>query len=173
MFQPKTSKDINLVFSTEKINEILRKEDLGIKRTRDEHIWLNNIHGVRKSNLKFGFTQEEIQEYAKCKLDVQYFAEKYCMVKREDGTVGNIKLRDYQKDIIDLYDKSKYSILMASRQTGKCISLITSVLVKDSITGLEYYITMGELYYSYIKKFRRLNILERVKYYFYKILSKL
>jgi hypothetical protein len=123
MFTTKTKKDdSSLVFSTEKVNEILRKEDLGLKRTRDEHIWLNNIHGVRKANLKFGYTQEEIQEYAKCKLNVQYFAEKYCMVKREDGSIGNITLRDYQKDIINLYDKSKYSILMASRQTGKTIS---------------------------------------------------
>ena len=145
MFPTKTSKDINLVFSTEKINEIIRKEDLGLKRTRDEHIWLNNIHGVRKANLKFGFTQEEIQEYAKCKLDVHYFAEKYCMVKREDGSIGNITLREYQKDIIDLYDKSKYSILMASRQTGKCISLVTKVLVINKLTGVESEITIGEL----------------------------
>lgn len=113
----------SLVFSTEIVNNIIDKENKGIPLLRNEKIWLKNLSGVRKPGLKFGMTQHELAEYLRCKLSVQYFAEKYCQIKREDGSIGPMKLRDYQKDIIDLYTKSSRAILMASRQCGKAQDL--------------------------------------------------
>jgi len=162
---------INVLTST-KVNDIIKKNSQGLKLALNEHIWFEKQFGVRKANLNFAMTTGEIDEYAKCKMDVHYFANKYCHIKREDGTIGPMQLRDYQRDIIDLYVNNRYSILMTSRQLGKCNSLVTRLLVKFD-NGDEYEITMGELYYTYIQQERKLTIIEKIKLFLYKALSKL
>lgn len=110
------------VLTTEMVEEIGEKENLGKMLKRHERLWFSNIRGVRRAGVTFAMTDEEVEEYVKCKLSVHYFAEKYCKIKLEDGTIGNMKLREYQKEIINLYTRNRYSILMASRQTGKTVS---------------------------------------------------
>lgn len=112
----------SLVMTTKRIEEIRQRENMGEKIKRDEKLWFSGIKDIRKSNISFAMTNEEMQEYLRCKLSVQYFAEKYCKIKREDGSIGSIKLRDYQKKIMDLYVNNRFAILMASRQTGKTVS---------------------------------------------------
>ena len=112
----------SIVLNTKIVDEILQKENMGIKLKNSEKLWFSNIKGVRRSNIPFAMTNDEISEYAKCKMSVQYFAQKYCHIKREDGSIGPMTLRDYQKDVIDLYTQNRFSILMASRQTGKTVS---------------------------------------------------
>lgn len=116
------------VMTTKKVEEILDKEKYALKLKRSEIIWFSRKPGVRRSGISFAMTKLERQEYAKCKLSVFYFAQKYCKIKREDGTVGEITLRDYQKDIIKLFNDNRYSILMASRQTGKTVSTAIYIL---------------------------------------------
>jgi Terminase large subunit, T4likevirus-type, N-terminal len=121
--------DLNVnVMTTKKVDEIIRKENLGMKKTRNENIWFQNNKQVRKANVTFAMTDNELEEYIKCKRSVLYFAEKYCKIKREDGTIGEITLRDYQIDMINLFDRKRYSILMASRQSGKTISVSIYIL---------------------------------------------
>ena len=126
-----TQKDISEkyvnVWTTRKVNELMVKENKGEKLHMSEKIWFDNKTGIRKANVKFASTKKEIEEFTKCKLDIHYFAENYCQIKREDGTIGPMTLRDYQKDIIDLF-QHKRSILMASRQTGKTISAAITIL---------------------------------------------
>ena len=156
------------ILTTEIIKEIEEKENLGKILKRHEKLWFTNTRGVRKANLIFAMTDEEFEEYIKCKINIHYFAENYCQIKREDGSIGPMKLRDYQKDIIDLYTKNNRSILMASRQTGKCISFITNIIV-ISKSGEKKIIPIGLLYYNELKKERRLTFLEKIKiklYYF-------
>jgi len=123
------------VLTTEIIKDIEERENFGKILKRYEKIWFSNLRGVRKPNMTFAMTENEFEEYIKCKINIHYFAENYCHIKREDGTIGQMKLRDYQKDIIDLYTKNPRSILMASRQTGKTVSaaivMIHFVLFND------------------------------------------
>lgn len=116
------------VLTTEIVDDIINRENLGKKLGRHEKLWFSNMRGIRKANLTFAMTELEFEEYIKCKINIQYFAEKYCQIKREDGTIGPMTLRDYQKDIIDLYTKNPRSILMASRQTGKTVSAAIVIL---------------------------------------------
>ena len=132
-------------------------KNFGIKNTPD----------VRKGHIKMQLTEEEITEYIKCKQDVQYFANHYCQIKREDGTIGPITLRDYQQDIMDLYTKNRYSILMASRQMGKCLTFDTKInIIIDERLKPMY---LGELFYSELKKRRKLTFLEKLKLLLYKL----
>jgi len=159
------------VLTTKKVEEIIKKSNLGMKLTRSEYIWFQNQPQVRKAHLTFAMTDDELVEYIKCKKSVHYFAQKYCKIKREDSSIGAIKLRDYQKDIISLFDENRFSILMASRQTGKCLAFKTIVYIKQD--NVVKRITLGELYYSIIYDIRKLTFLEKIKFKLYKILSKL
>ena len=116
------------VLTSKKVDEIIDKQNKGEKLTMSEKIWFKGQVGVRRSYLQFASTSKELNEYSKCKMNIHYFAEKYCKIKREDGTIGPMTLRDYQKDIIDLFTQNNYSILMASRQTGKTISAAITIL---------------------------------------------
>lgn len=161
------------VLTTDKIIDIEERDSKGIPLKRHEKVWFKNQTGIRKSGLPFAMTKEEVMEYAKCKLSVHHFAEGYCKIKRGDGTIGNMKLRDYQKDIIDLYMDNRFSILMASRQTGKCLNFNTIVTIKKENTEKEINISIGELYYLNISKTRKLTWKEKLKYKLYKIISKI
>ena len=161
----------SLVMTTKRVDEIRHRENMGAKLKREEKLWFSGIKDVRKADLTFAMTDDEVQEYLKCKLSVQYFAEKYCKIKREDGSIGSIKLRDYQKRIMDLYVNNRFSILMASRQTGKCNLFSIKVLQEND--GLIEEITLGELYFNYLISFRKLTFLEKIKYFLYKLYIKL
>lgn len=156
------------ILTTEKVNIIIGKENKGLPLTKYDRIWFKGYKGIRKPGLIFAWTDEEINEYAKCKLSVHYFAEKYCQIKREDGTVGPLKLRDYQKRIITLFDENRYSILMASRQCGKCTSFTTTV----QIDGFDKPIPLGILYFQWLKQIRHLTFLEKIKFFLYRIYLK-
>ena len=160
------------ILTSEIIKDIEERENLGKLLKRYEKLWFSNTRGVRKPYLTFAMTEDEFEEYIKCKINIHYFAESYCQIKREDGSVGPMKLREYQKDIIDLYTKNNRSILMASRQTGKCNSFITNVLiVSDNDQIIK--IPIGLLYYNEVKKERKLTLLEKFKIKLYNILYKL
>lgn len=169
----KKKEEQSIVFTTEIVNDIINKENKGLKTHRDEKLWLKNETNVRRPGIKFSMTDEELKEYTMCKLSVHYFAEKYCKIKKEDGSVGEMRLRDYQKEIIDLYTKNRYSILMASRQVGKCIDLSTYVYMLDEKTGEKFTLPLFELYFSVLKTERKLTTLEKIKYFLYKIYEKI
>lgn len=170
------------IFSTERIEELKTLVDDGYKLTRDEKFWFSNFPLVKRAGLTFSFTDEEINEYTKCKLGVdqfgnpfrnldgqilsqsgvQYFAEKYCKIKNELGQINNIRLREYQKEIMDMYMNNRFSVLLASRQTGKCCQVGTKINADYSEIEIE------KLWYE--NKTNK-TILEKIKIFLYKILS--
>jgi hypothetical protein len=161
-------KEVRTIFTSSLISTIVDRINDGVVIKRHENPWFKNEVGIRRSGITFRMTDYEIEEYIKCKLDIHYFAEKYCMVKTEDGSIRNITLREYQKDILDLYTKNRFSILMGSRQIGKCFSFNTLVEVEN----LGVY-RVGILYYEIASRFRKLTILERIKIRIYNIIYKL
>ena len=155
------------IFTSKNITEITEQIADGVVVKRYQNPWFKNEVGVRRAGLSFGITPDEFQEYMKCSEDIHYFAERYCQIKREDGSIGPIRLRPYQKEILNLY-KFNRVILCASRQSGKCASRQT---ILDT---LEYgKISIGDLYDKYLLKQRKLTLLEKTKLFLYKLLSRL
>ena len=111
-----------MIFTTKLVDESTDKINDGIVIKRYQNPWLKSEVGLRRAGVSFRMSTEEQEEYIKCALDVHYFTEQYCRVKTEDGSVGQIKLREYQKEILDNFVNSRFNILMASRQVGKTIS---------------------------------------------------
>ena len=111
-----------MIFTTKLVDEATDKINDGIVVKRYQNPWLKSEVGLRRAGASFKMTPDEQQEYVRCALDVHYFTEKYCKVKTEDGSIDNILLRDYQKEMLDNFVNNRFSILMASRQVGKTIS---------------------------------------------------
>jgi len=111
-----------MIFTTKLVDEATDKINDGIVVKRYQNPWLKSEVGIRRAGASFKMTTDEQQEYVRCALDVHYFTEKYCKVKTEDGSIDNILLRDYQKEMLDNFVNNRFSILMASRQVGKTIS---------------------------------------------------
>lgn len=124
----KEVKEKQMIFTSKIVEEMTDKIHDGVVVKRFQNPWFKSEVGIRRAGLTFRMTDIEQAEYFKCAVDIHYFAETYCQVKTEDGSVDNILLRDYQKDILDLFTDNRFSILMASRQVGKTISSAIFIL---------------------------------------------
>jgi len=164
------SNEKRIVFSTPYVESVTKKLDDGFQVSRTENPFFSNMQDIRREGLSFRMSNDELDHYIKCKLDVKYFANNFCKVKVEDGSYRTIKLRDYQLDILDMYDDNKFSILLSARQTGKCVDMVTSVLAYDKLTETLIEIPLYELYFKY-KKNR--TIFDKLKYILYKYIHRL
>lgn len=81
--------------------------------------FLKSDPNLRKANLLFQYTDEEIAEILKCRKDIVYFAETYVYLKTENG-LKHIKLRPYQKQLLKNYQENRWCITLFPRQSGKC-----------------------------------------------------
>jgi hypothetical protein len=118
----KQKRKVMKIFTTEIINDIISREDKAEIISRYDKVWHNNLRGVRKANLAFAMTTKELHEYAECYKSVEYFSENHCNIKLEHGDIGKIKLRDYQKEILEKFKENRFNIIMSSRQVGLSVS---------------------------------------------------
>lgn len=161
-------KEKQFVFTSKNIDEIAEKKSMGIPLPRHMNPWFKNQTAVRKAGAVYGWTTNELDEFTKCAIDVHYFANNYCKIKSEDGQVHQMKLRDYQYDVLDKYTKNRFTINMSSRQTGKCFLSTTDIKIKQS--DKIFNIPMFKLLFKY--KNNR-TIYDYIKYPIYWLLWKL
>lgn len=79
----------------------------------------NGNKKLRNLNLEVEFTQDQLEERIKCKLDPIYFIETYGRVISLDKGIIPFKLYDYQKKFIRILHKHRRIISMQPRQMGK------------------------------------------------------
>jgi hypothetical protein len=157
-----------MIFTTKLVDDATEQINDGVQLKKFQNPWLKSEVGLKRSGVVFKLSAEEQQEYIRCAVDIHYFTEKYCKTKREDGSVGSILLRDYQKEILDNFVNNRFNILMASRQVGKCFYFNT--LCSIEIDGIEIEMRVGSLYYYMLSKIRKLTLLEKIKIKLYDIL---
>jgi hypothetical protein len=173
MKKKKEVKEKKIVFNTELVEHYTEQIHDGVILKRFQNPWLKGEIGLRRAGVVFQMSKEEQEEYIKCALDIHYFTEKYCKVKTEDGSVNNIRLRGYQKSVLDDFVGKRFNILCASRQVGKCITLTTNVLCSSNSTDNlteEYEIP---LYRILFKKKIKKTIYDYIKYGLYSIIYRL
>jgi hypothetical protein len=146
----------NKIWDTDLINDTLQRFRYG------ENVELDCFHQrdpeLKGAEVLFQLTHEEEAEFNKCAQDVQYFVETYCRFLTDYGRV-TVELRDFQSDILatlgeevfiekldDFGPKVRNYILMASRQTGKCFSFDTQIVIKNTSTNSLIKISVGQLY---------------------------
>ncbi len=91
----------------------------------------NSYHG--NPNLKplayqHDFSQEEIEEYIKCKNDPVYFIENYVKIITLDSGLQPFRLYDCQKKKVDCIMNNRRVVLMEGRQQGKTVTSAACIL---------------------------------------------
>lgn len=91
----------------------------------------NSYHG--NPNLKplayqHDFSQEEIEEYIKCKNDPVYFIENYVKIITLDSGLQPFKLYDCQKKKVECIMNNRRVVLMEGRQQGKTVTSAACIL---------------------------------------------
>lgn len=113
-------KDSNY-WSTQRIDELLFKvEEEGLDYKSVDNPFHDGDPELKRANLLYEYTQDEILEMERCAKDVVYFS-KYCRVMTDDG-LFYVKLRDYQESVLREYQANRFNIFLAPRQVGKSIT---------------------------------------------------
>lgn len=109
-----------IVWSTKQINDLLLALDQGY-RPKVKMPFYEGKQFLKKGNIVFEYTDDEIAELARCATDIVYFAEKYAVVMTDDG-IKRVKLREYQKRMLRNFQNERFNIVLASRQMGKTVT---------------------------------------------------
>ena len=77
---------------------------------------------IKRVGVETKYTEEELAEYLKCSQDPCHFIEQYTQIISLDEGMVPFKLRGYQDKLIQHYDSNRFSVVLASRQSGKSIT---------------------------------------------------
>ena len=83
---------------------------------------------VKRDGVETEFTKPEVQEYAKCMKDPAYFARTYLKVISLDQGLVPFDLYPYQEEMFKHFNKNRFNIVLACRQSGKSISSVAYLL---------------------------------------------
>ena len=107
--------------------------------------YLNNSN-LKAKNVSISYTQEQVEEYLRCRNDPVYFIKNYCKIVSLDQGLINFNLYNYQIRFINAIHKNNRVISMQPRQMGKCLSINTKVKLKQKSTNEIFECTLGEFY---------------------------
>ena len=146
----------NNIWSTKKIDEIVRNYNETGVIPADNPFYMGDM-SLRDAKIAFEYTDSELREMAKVADDIIYYGENYAKVMTDAG-IRTVKLRDYQIKVLKHFVAFRYTVYLASRQIGKCVTFDTRVTIKDgdNISTLPFY----KVHYLYKKKMKTLDKLE-------------
>jgi hypothetical protein len=118
--------DESNIWNTARVNELLRRVDEeGLDYKEVDNPFHDQNPDLKRANILWEYTPEEIMEIKKCAEDVTYFSQ-YCQVMTDEG-LSYIKLRDYQTSVLREYQSHRFNVFLAPRQVGKCFLPNTNV----------------------------------------------
>jgi hypothetical protein len=89
---------------------------------------------IKKAGVETLWTPDLIEEYLRCKNDIEYFAKKYVKIVNLDKGLVTIDPFPYQVNMWDKFDQFRFNIVLACRQSGKSIAYVVYVLHKIIFT---------------------------------------
>jgi len=107
---------------------------------------------LKPVNQNIEWTEELLNEYANCATNSTYFIEKYVKIDNVDHGLVDFKLRNYQHKMIDTIIDNRYTIMLTSRQVGKCCREESMIKIKNKANGKIEEISIGEFYKRLNKK---------------------
>ena len=90
-------------------------------------VYLGNPN-LKKANVKVEFTQENIEEFIKCKENPVYFAKNYIKIVSLDEGLVNFNLYPFQEKLINNFHNDRFNICKMPRQTGKSTTVVSYLL---------------------------------------------
>jgi hypothetical protein len=89
-----------------------------------------------------------------------------------DEGVQQITLRPYQENMLEDFQDNRFVVMLASRQIGKCSLYDTKVTIKYKDGSIKL-VSVGNLYYITLSIERKLTLIEKIKWSFWKLYDKL
>lgn len=93
---------------------------------------------LKKANQQIGWSNELVQEFAKCSEDPIYFIENYMKIISLNKGLVNFEPYPYQKDMIRSFVDNRYTIVTTARQAGKstttCGFILWYIIFHDAKT---------------------------------------
>jgi hypothetical protein len=83
---------------------------------------------LKAANVQMQFTQEQIEEWLKCKDDPVYFTKNYIKIVSLDHGLVPFEMWDFQEEMIDRFHKNRFNIAKLPRQTGKSTTVVSYLL---------------------------------------------
>ncbi len=90
---------------------------------------------LKKSGVTLNYNQQELEEYVKCSNDPIYFIENYVKVIHVDRGLVPFEMYDFQKEMIKAMHENSRTIILSSRQMGKCMNNTTKLTLSNKTTG--------------------------------------
>lgn len=100
------------------MSQTIKNSDIG---------YLGN-NNVKRDGVEQEWTIQEVEEYTKCMKDPAYFARTYVKVIHLDRGLVPFDLYPYQERMFQHFEDSRFSIVLACRQSGKSISSVVYLL---------------------------------------------
>jgi len=83
---------------------------------------------LKAANVQIQFTQEQIEEWLKCKEDPVYFTKNYIKIVSLDEGLVPFKMWDFQENMIHRFHANRFNIAKLPRQTGKSTTVVSYLL---------------------------------------------
>ena len=98
-----------------------------MSRLTQAEIYLGNPN-LKRANVPINFTEEQIQEYLKCKADPVYFAKNYIKIVSLDEGLVPFNLYDFQEEMVKSFHANRFNIAKLPRQTGKSTTVVAYLM---------------------------------------------
>lgn len=138
----------NHVWDTESVNSLRKRIENGDNVQSHTPFHEGDIN-LKAAEIVFDYTEEELIELAKCANDIVYFANNYAVSMTDEG-IRRIRLRPYQEELLRHYQNNRWSVVLASRQIGKCFSPQTIIKLKHANSTDSFDICLFQLF-NYLK----------------------
>ena len=83
---------------------------------------------LKRAGTEIQFTQEQVNEFIKCKNDPVYFAMNYIKIISLDEGLVPFSMYDFQKEILRDFHANRFNIAKLPRQTGKSTTVVAYLL---------------------------------------------
>ena len=83
---------------------------------------------IKRDGIISDFTKDQVIEYQKCMQDPVYFARNYIKIISLDEGLVEFDLYPYQEKMFNHFNSTRFSIVLACRQSGKSISSVVYLL---------------------------------------------
>lgn len=83
---------------------------------------------LKRPDIKYEFTKEQIDEYLKCAEDPIYFIKNYMKIISLDKGIINFEMYDYQEELITTFIGNRRTVVRSSRQSGKTTTTVAFML---------------------------------------------
>lgn len=119
-------------------------EVFGKEMHAEEQYYLGD-HTLPTAQSKFEWSEEMVEAYERCKTDIIFFAENFFTIISKSERI-KIPLRDYQKKFLNDAMNHKRILALQSRQSGKCLSFDTKVVVRLKWLPIPVKMKIGTLF---------------------------